>query len=139
MRKRLRMLVLPVLALSLVGFTGCATSGSGNRTEGRRDYDESITDHVQEALENSPVYKFKDVHVSTYDGIVQLSGWANTREEKNAAGTLAGRVNGVAKVVNDISLAPGNQSGQAAASSTSAVASNKSSSATTRKSIQRHR
>ena len=61
---------------------------------------------VQDALEESPVYKFDEVRVMTYGGVVQLSGFVNTQDQKAKAAELARRVEGVHEVINNISLKP---------------------------------
>jgi osmotically-inducible protein OsmY len=68
--------------------------------------DRSISERVAERLKNEPTYKFTDVDVRTFGGVVQLSGFVNTDEQKSRAGELAQGVGGVSKVINNISLKP---------------------------------
>jgi hypothetical protein len=63
-----------------------------------------VKSKVEDALKDEPVYKFNDVRVSTYNGVVQLSGWANSEEQKARAAELASKVEGVHEVVNNITL-----------------------------------
>lgn len=90
------------------GLTGCAyySNGDPNRTTGRVIDDKNITRRVAETLENSPVYKFPQVKVATFNGVVQLSGFVVKDEQKMEAAELARRVAGVTEVINNISLAP---------------------------------
>jgi osmotically-inducible protein OsmY len=90
------------------GLAGCAYYGDSdpNRTTGRVIDDKNITKRVAEALENSPVYKFPQVKVATFNGVVQLSGFVVKDEQKMEAAELARRVAGVTEVINNVSLAP---------------------------------
>ena len=93
---------------ALVGLTGCETfqHHDGERTAGRVLDDKTITAKVVTALKTEPVFKFDQVDVKTFDGVVQLSGFVNTDEQKNRAAELAQQTPGVSQVVNSISLKP---------------------------------
>ena len=97
------------LALSLgavvagTGLTGCATS---DRTAGRRLDDHKVSHRVKNALADDPVFKFEDVRVDTFNGVVQLNGFANTQDQKNEAARIAQGVRGVKELINNISLKP---------------------------------
>jgi osmotically-inducible protein OsmY len=93
-------------ALAVVTLTGCQTGSSGDRTAGRALDDKHITMNVEEKLREEPVYKFSDVDVKTFAGVVQLSGFVSSEEQKRRAGDLAQRVEGVSRVVNNITLKP---------------------------------
>lgn len=104
---------LLVGAAAILGFTGCEsyhTRASGDRTEGRMVDDRRITADVRSELNREPVFKFNDVDVKTFDGVVQLSGFANTEEQKRRAGEIAQSVPGVNQVQNAIALKPENPS-----------------------------
>jgi hyperosmotically inducible protein len=94
---------LAVLVAMLVA-TGC--SSTSDRTEGRQVDDRIVNSKVQDALKDSPTYKFDEVRVMTYGGVVQLSGFVNTQDQKAKAADLARRVEGVHEVINNISLKP---------------------------------
>jgi len=109
MKSYLKLLGLPVLlAAALTGFVGCKTSdGShGSRSEGRVLDDHMATSKVATALEEAPTYKFNDVKVSTYGGVVQLSGWVETEDQKTAAERIAQNTQGISRVINNISVVP---------------------------------
>ena len=91
--------------LVLSGMTGCSTTND-ERSAGRTIDDEQITEDVEEELQDEVVYKFDDVDVKTFNGVVQLSGFVNTEDQKRRAGELAEHVRGVAQVVNNITLKP---------------------------------
>jgi hyperosmotically inducible protein len=96
---------------AVVALTGCesnkeSSSNSGGRSEGRKIDDNSITSSIKKDLEQAPDYKFNTVDVRTYGGVVQLSGFVDTPEQKNRAGDIASHEQGVAQVQNNISLKP---------------------------------
>jgi hyperosmotically inducible periplasmic protein len=87
--------------------TGCEMlNHHGDRTMGRRLDDSTITSTVKHDLNREPVYKFGDVDVKTFDGVVQLSGFVDTDDQKNRAGEIARQAEGVTQVVNNITLKP---------------------------------
>jgi hyperosmotically inducible protein len=91
-----------------IALTGCEMLNhhSGDRTAGRALDDKTITATVQHDLDREPVYKFNGVDVKTYDGVVQLSGFVDTNEQKDRAADIAQHAQGVTQVVNNISLKP---------------------------------
>ena len=88
--------------------TGLVVSGcAGDRyheSTGEHIDDTAITGRVKKALAADHQYKFDDVKVSTFKGTVQLSGFANTRDEKSRAAELAKAVPGARDVVNNITV-----------------------------------
>jgi len=96
-------------AATVVGLTGCQTYHSratSERSEGRMVDDHRITAAVKSELRREPVYKFNDVDVKTFNGVVQLSGFVNSEDQKRRAAEIAQRVDGVAQVQNAIALKP---------------------------------
>lgn len=93
---------------AMFALTGCEMMNhhSGDRTAGRALDDKTVTATVQHDLNREPVYKFDGVDVKTYDGVVQLSGFVDTQEQKQRAGDIARQSEGVTQVVNNISLKP---------------------------------
>ncbi len=98
---------------AMFALTGCEMlNHHGDRTMGRTLDDKTITSTVKHDLNREPVYKFSGVDVKTFDGVVQLSGFVDTDEQKQRAGDIAQRAEGVTQVVNNISLKPqGNYQG----------------------------
>lgn len=97
--------------ISMMSLTGCQMmnpggSESGGRTAGQVLDDKTITENVQHKLQNQPVYKFTDVGVKTYDGIVQLNGFVSTQDQKELAGKVAQSVDGVRQVINNLAMKP---------------------------------
>jgi hypothetical protein len=95
------------VAAILLLATGCQTDKSHDeRSEGRVIDDKNITETVKKDLDQDPTYKFDRVGVSTFAGVVQLSGFVNTADEKNRAAQVAENVDGVKQVHNGITLKP---------------------------------
>ena len=80
-----------------------ATSIDKERTAGEEVDDKTITANVKSSLSADSV-KYPDVQVAVYRGVVQLSGFVDTREQKSRATDLAQNIPGVRKVENSISL-----------------------------------
>jgi len=107
-----KLVVVGCMGVALAGMvtvTGCHTTNheSGERTAGRELDDKAIQSDVADRLKKEPVYKFSDVDVKTFDGIVQLSGFVNTEDQKRRAEEIARNVPGVQQVVNNLVLKPG--------------------------------
>ena len=85
------------------GWTGCAGTQNKQST-GEYIDDKATNSRVKKALGDDPEYKFEHVNVDTFKGTVQLSGFVNTRAQKNKAAALAKSVPGVKDVVNNITL-----------------------------------
>jgi osmotically-inducible protein OsmY len=94
--------------LAAGALTGCQSSMWGHRNEERASGqvvdDGRITSQVKQELAQEPVFKFGDVDVKTFNGVVQLSGFVNADQQKTRAGELAQQVPGVAQVVNSLTL-----------------------------------
>ena len=105
MRRKLRSLIMAAsLGLATVTlFSGCAT---GDRSGGQYMDDRVTSQRVKGALTDNPIYKFEDVNVNTYRGVVQLNGWVTHPEQKDVALNIARRTAGVLDVVNNISVKP---------------------------------
>lgn len=100
MRNVIKYLVCITLILA---FAGCAGTRTKESTGGYVD-DSAITAKVKAALVGDPVTKAREISVETFKGVVQLSGFVNTPQEKDRAGELAREVKGVADVKNNINI-----------------------------------
>lgn len=97
-------LVLTLSAVVLVsGLTACA-GNSHTQSTGERIDDNADSSRVRKALSADTQYKYGDVTVQTFKGVVQLSGFVNSRDQKNRAGDLAKGVEGVKEVENNITV-----------------------------------
>ena len=107
----LKKIVLVTGMSAALALTGCEMMNhhEGDRTAGRALDDKTITATVQQDLNREPGDKFGDVDVKTFDGVVQLSGFVDTQDQKRRAGEIAQRAEGVTQVVNNITLKPEGQ------------------------------
>lgn len=90
-------------ALAATVLPGCA--GSETRESTGEFVDDSIvTTKVKTALIRDDKVNGADIQVKTFKGVVQLSGFADSSEQKARAVQVARTVDGVKKVENDIRL-----------------------------------
>ncbi len=95
-----------LLAAALLGSAlavGC--SHLGEKSAGATIDDAAITTKVKAKFVADSTVKAMNIKVDTYQGIVQLSGFANNRAEAERAAQLARETAGVKSVKNDIRLA----------------------------------
>jgi osmotically-inducible protein OsmY len=87
----------------LASLWGCAST---SKQEGTGEYvdDTVITSKVKAAIFNDPSLKSAEINVETFKGVVQLSGFVNSREDINKAAQVARGVQGVVSVKNDMRL-----------------------------------
>jgi len=89
-------------ALALGGLTGgCAATPTSDST-GQYVDDTAITTKVKAALLGDSAVKSFEIKVETVKGVVQLSGFVDTSDQKSAAGNDASAVPGVKDVKNDL-------------------------------------
>jgi hyperosmotically inducible periplasmic protein len=108
------------LCLSLLGtifvaaFTGCVAGDHYNRSTGEYIDDKSINSRVRDALNDDSEYKFRGVNVTSFKGTVQLNGFVDSWAQKMDATHIAGQVQGVKDVVDNITVKSGsdNTTGQ---------------------------
>jgi Predicted periplasmic or secreted lipoprotein len=89
------------LALVLTTAMGCAST---SKQEGTGEYidDSVITTKVKAAIFNDASLKSAEINVETYKGVVQLSGFVNSRSDIQRAVELARGVKGVTSVKDDM-------------------------------------
>jgi len=80
------------------------TLKSGNQTVGNAVDDGIITAKVKSALLSDPSVKSADIAVVTRKNSVQLSGFVDNQAQIDLAVALAGKVEGVATVDNEMSI-----------------------------------
>ena len=88
----------------LLGVSGCATGSRHNQSASEQMEDRGTSSRVEAALAEDSQYKYGTVRVETYKGTVQLTGFVNSRDQKNRAADLARKVTGVRSVVNNITV-----------------------------------
>jgi osmotically-inducible protein OsmY len=87
----------------LASLLGCASTA---KQEGTGEYvdDTVLTGKVKAAIFDDPSLKSAEINVETFKGVVQLSGFVNSREDINKAVRVAGSIPGVTSVKNDMRL-----------------------------------
>lgn len=91
------------LALTLLTAGGCAST---SKHEGTGEYvdDSVVTGKVKTAILNEPSLSSAEINVETFKGVVQLSGFVNSKADINKAMAVARSVSGVVSVKNDMRL-----------------------------------
>jgi len=82
-------------------FVGCA-GDRYHRSTGMYIDDKALTAKVKTDLFSDPDVKGSEVKIEVYGGKVQLAGFCDTQHQKDRAGEIARRVNGVQWVKNDL-------------------------------------
>ena len=103
------MITSKFLAAAMVASTlvlgGCAVTRDQS-TVGQYVDDAAISTQVKARFAESPEVSAMAIKVETLNGTVQLSGFAKSSSERNAAESIARHVNGVRSVKNDIVVRP---------------------------------
>jgi len=97
-------LIIGLGASSLVVGAGCTTGSRYQQSTGEYIDDHGLSSHVKQALNTDPIYKYDDVNVVTFKGVVQLNGFVNAKDQKSRAGDIAKKVAGVNEVHNNITV-----------------------------------
>lgn len=100
--KPIALVALFAASLGAAAFTGGCAATATKESTGEFVDDSSITVKVKAAFVKDPVVKASAVTVETFKGVVQLSGFVNTNEEKAQAGRLVETIKGVTSVKNNI-------------------------------------
>jgi len=87
--------------IALLSTSGCAV-GRGQETVGAYVDDATITTQVKARFAEDQTVSAMAIGVETMKGVVQLSGFAKSTEERTLAERLARSVSGVQAVRNDI-------------------------------------
>lgn len=94
---RIHGLTLLVAAVMIVT-AACA----GNITPTRQIDDALLSANVRDALSSDPALRGYDIVVNAQGGVVTLIGTVRNDNDRQTAGRIAGRVEGVAQVVNEL-------------------------------------
>jgi len=87
----------------LMSTLGCASSRTHEGT-GQYVDDSAITTKVKAAILGEPGLKVSEINVETFKGVVQLSGFVNSRDDMKSAVRVASAVKGVKSVRDDMRL-----------------------------------
>jgi len=103
MKTRKPFIQYSVMLLLIVGLAACAST-SKQSSVGEYVDDTVITTKVKSLLAADDFLKSFEISVETYKGVVQLSGFVDTQDAVNKAVEIAGSVQGVASVKNDLNV-----------------------------------
>ena len=98
-------LTAALVALTLVTAAGCAVS-RGQQSAGAYVDDTVITTSVKTRMLDDERVAGTSITVETLNGTVMLSGFAKSQAEKDAAESIARKVDGVRSVKNEITVRP---------------------------------
>ena len=101
MKTRRRVVGYLVLIMFVAALMACASTPKKEST-GEYVDDSVITTKVKSLLAEDDFLKSFQIGVETYKGIVQLSGFVNSRQAVDKAGQIASSVKGVESVKNDL-------------------------------------
>jgi osmotically-inducible protein OsmY len=90
-----------LLTLVLASTVSCGATTSKESTGEYLD-DSVITSKVKSAIFAEETLKVAEINVETFKGVVQLSGFVNSRGDIDKAVTVARQVKGVTSVKNDM-------------------------------------
>ena len=93
-----------ILPATLVVALGACAGDATHRSTGRYVDDASITSSVKTKLIADEQVKARNINVETYNGVVSLSGFVESKAEANQAVALAGQVEGVKSVKDDLHI-----------------------------------
>lgn len=85
----------------VAAFTGCAATGKKEST-GQYIDNTIITSKVKAAIFDEPTLKSLQIKVESFKGTVQLSGFVDSAQSVKKAGEVAGGIEGVVSVQNDL-------------------------------------
>lgn len=94
-----------ILIGSAVAMTTVGCSHLGDKSAGEIVDDATLVTKVKAKFVDDPIVKAMDIKVNAFQGVVQLSGFANSMAEVDQAGRIARNTSGVKGVRNDIRLA----------------------------------
>src|SRR4030043_1387805 len=101
MKKRNIVIHFLMLLILIATFAACASTRTREST-GEYIDDSVITTKVKSLLASDDFFKSFQISVETYQGSVQLSGFVNSQQAVDKAGQIAGSVNGVKSVKNNL-------------------------------------
>jgi osmotically-inducible protein OsmY len=82
-------------------FMGCASTRTKEST-GQYFDDSAITTKVKAAIFADPALKVLQINVETFKGVVQLSGFVDSRQSATKAADVARSISGVVSVKNNL-------------------------------------
>jgi hyperosmotically inducible protein len=103
MKRKMRLSLLASVLGASLALGGCASTDT-QRGTGETIDDAALTAKVKAALIDNDIVEAGEVNVNTYRGVVQLSCFVDSNEEKTQATQAAKSVDGVKEVRNDLKV-----------------------------------
>jgi hyperosmotically inducible periplasmic protein len=100
--RKLSILSMAVFLVTLVGYIGCASQSAQTRSTGTYIDDKTISAKIKADLIGDPLTKAREIDVTTYKGIVELSGFVDTPAASQRAEQIARNTKGVVDVKNNL-------------------------------------
>ena len=105
--KATQIIALAVMAGAATVMLGGCSVARNQESVGEYIDGSKVTAEVKAKLVNDPTTSAANINVKTIDaGVVQLSGFAKSQQEKDRAGALARSVKGVTQVHNNLVVKP---------------------------------
>lgn len=82
-------------------FVACSFQGAHKYSGKYKDHS-IMTSQIRIKLLEDPITDLSHIDVTSKDGVVTLSGFVVSEEEKQRAALLAGEISGVKKVINNL-------------------------------------
>ena len=101
--KQFKLIPAVLLAMFFISVLGCSSAPQKETTAEYID-DSYLTTKVKAAILRQPALKSSEINVETFKGVVQLSGFVNSRSDINRAVEVTRTVRGVKSVRNDMRL-----------------------------------
>lgn len=96
-----RLVIHSLLCGALLALTACSST---MLSDGTQDLDSAISGKIEESLEANSAVKARQVHVTTREGVVYLTGVVDSEDSRREAGRVAWRTAGVDGVMNDLTV-----------------------------------
>ncbi len=88
-------------------FSGCVSTPEQEKIGNEQSNDIDITTKVHTLIVDEPSLRRYDINIRSTKGIVELSGFVNSRDDINKALAIARSVSGVKSIRNDLRIHPG--------------------------------
>lgn len=100
--KKLKSFITLLICFGLItAFLGCNATQKKEST-GEYIDDSAITTKIKAGLFEDAKLKSLQIEVKTFKGVVQLSGFVDSAQSAKTAGEIAGRVQGIKDLKNDL-------------------------------------
>lgn len=98
------LIALPLLALTSCDNMSASKSQSTPQSQNTTEDDTSLNRSISDALQRDTLYANSDITVASQGSQVRLSGTVASIQDKNRAGEIANKVQGVTKVSNNLEI-----------------------------------